>query len=411
MSLDFYRFSISWSRLLPNGFPNHVSEDGKRYYNKLIDGLLAKGIEPVVTIYHWDLPQRLQDLGGWTNSLITDWFVDYADVVFALFGDRVKTWITINEPLIFCDASYSKSLLMAPGVNDSEVGMYLCGKNVLLAHAKAYRLYQKKYKARFHGLLSFANQASWFEGLTAADEELAELANQYTVGRHSHPVYSKEGGWPPVIEKLISEKSAKEGFFQSRLPPFTNEEKELVRGTFDFYALNHYTSRTVRMKRPGELVAGFPMRGVPELDLILEGRPEWPVATSEWLFVYPQGLRQILRWIKKHYGDIPIFITENGYSSVGGNLEDQDRLQYYKGYLEQVLLAMKEDGVNVIGYTAWSLIDNFEWMDGYRSKFGLCEVDFSDPLRTRTLRRSAHFYAEVIRRRSLDIGPEYNDEL
>ncbi|XP_063833461.1 myrosinase 1-like isoform X1 [Ostrinia nubilalis] len=407
LSLDYYRFSLSWTRILPNGFANYISEDGKRYYNQLIDGLLAKGIQPVVTIYHWDLPQRLQDLGGWTNPYITDWFADYADVVFSLFGDRVKTWITINEPMLFCDGAYTNTFHLAPGVVDRE-GVYLCGKNAMVAHGKAYRVYQKKYKAQYNGKLSLSNQLVWYEASTEEDEVWLDIAQQYSYGRFSHPIYSKEGGWPPVIEDHMRNKSSSEGFHQSRLPEFTDEEKELVKGTFDFYAINHYTSRAVRKRRPGEPHGGFPLTGAPDLDLLFERRPDWTEG-NEWLYIYPEGLRRMLGWLRDQYGDIPILITENGFSTAEDSLEDHDRVQYYRRYLEQVLLAIKEDGVNVIGYTAWSLIDNFEWMDGYKTKFGLCHVNFSDPLRTRTLRRSGRFYADVIKRRTLDLDSDYRN--
>ncbi|XP_045540550.1 myrosinase 1-like [Papilio machaon] len=199
IGLHFYRFSVSWPRLLPTGFINIKSEDGKNYYNKLIDGLLAKGIEPVVTLYHWDLPQPIQDLGGWTNPLIADYFADYANYVFSLFGDRVKTWITINEAISVCDFAYNSGVI-APGIQEPIYGTYLCNKHILIAHAKAYRIYEKYYRPSQHGKVSFANNLLWIEPLTPADEELAELGLQHSAGRYSHPIYSKKGGWPPSIE-------------------------------------------------------------------------------------------------------------------------------------------------------------------------------------------------------------------
>ncbi|XP_048484019.1 cytosolic beta-glucosidase-like [Plutella xylostella] len=148
LGLDYYRFSISWPRLVPNGFADQVSEDGKNYYNKLIDGLLANGIEPVVTLYHWDLPQRLQDYGGWLNPLISDWFADYARVAFSLFGDRVTTWLTINEALVVCTYGYGMGVL-APGISENDYGKYVCIKNIVMAHGKAYRVYEKEFKAKY----------------------------------------------------------------------------------------------------------------------------------------------------------------------------------------------------------------------------------------------------------------------
>ncbi|VVC86383.1 unnamed protein product [Leptidea sinapis] len=128
-----------WPRILPNGLPNEINEAGVEYYNNLINGLLEAGIEPVVTLYHWDLPTMFQDFGGWMNPLIADWFGDYSRVVFALFGDRVKTWLTINEPLIICEMSYGAGV-MAPAIKEDKIAPYICNKNILLAHAKAYRV-------------------------------------------------------------------------------------------------------------------------------------------------------------------------------------------------------------------------------------------------------------------------------
>ncbi|KAL0811771.1 hypothetical protein ABMA28_009204 [Loxostege sticticalis] len=400
LGLDFYRFSISWTRLMPTALSTVVSEDGQEYYNRLIDGLLAKGIQPVVTLYHWDVPQRLQDLGGWANPLIVDWFAAYARVVFTLYGDRVKTWITINEPLIVCDGAYNG--IVAPDFHDAEVGVYLCNKNVLLAHAKAWRIYDEEFRPKYKGQISLSNHLIWYEPASKADKDLAALAMEHCAGRYSHPIFSKEGGWPPSLEKFIGEKSIKEGYRRSRLPPFTNEEIELVRGTYDFYGVNHYTSKLVRKPKPGESVSGWPMSGSDELGVVLDTRPEWESTTSWWFKANPKGFRKLLVWLKEQYGDIKFLVTENGYPSRGSNLEDTNRVRFYKDYLTQMLLAMKKDNVNVIGYTAWSLMDNFEWKDGYLNKFGLYEVNFTDPMRPRTPRSSAAFYANLIKTRSLD---------
>lgn len=151
LGVDFYRFSISWPRLFPNGFTNKISEDGKRYYNNLIDELIANGIDPVVTMYHWDLPQSLQDLGGWTNPLIVDWFEDYARGLYTLFGDRVKTWVTVNEPKQIAIYSYGMARF-APGVNMPGVADYIAVKFLLLAHARAWHVYDDEFRATQKGI-------------------------------------------------------------------------------------------------------------------------------------------------------------------------------------------------------------------------------------------------------------------
>ncbi|XP_072947938.1 myrosinase 1-like [Epargyreus clarus] len=401
LGLDFYRFSMSWPRLLPSGFPDKISEAGKKYYNNLIDGLLEKGIEPVVTLYHWDLPVRLQDLGGWTNPLITDWFADYARTAFALFGDRVKTWITMNEPIVVCELPYSTGMFPPP-TRDPGVANLICNKNILIAHAKAYKIYDEEFRAMYQGEVGITNQLLWIEAETEEHEELSEMARELCTGMYSHAIFHKDGGWPPVLEKYIAMKSKKEGWPRSRLPAFTREEKKLLKGSFDFYGMNYYTSRAARKARPGEKLTDWPLGDAPEIDAKLTKRPHWTPAGSAWFFDNPEGIRNQLVWLKKRYGDIKILITENGYSSKDRRLDDMNRVKYYQDHLEQVLLAIKEDGVNVVGYTAWTLIDNFEWTDGYSVNFGLYDVDFNDPARTRTARASARYYAGVIKRHALD---------
>lgn len=150
LNVDHYRFSLSWSRLLPNGFSNNLNPDGVSYYNNLINGLLSLKIEPMVTLYHWDLPQPLQDLGGWTNPRMDQYFQDYAQIAFELFGDRVKTWITINEPASICVDTYENDM-GAPHLKSPGIGLYLCGKTILLAHARAFRLYDNVYKEKQKG--------------------------------------------------------------------------------------------------------------------------------------------------------------------------------------------------------------------------------------------------------------------
>ncbi|KAJ8710546.1 hypothetical protein PYW08_009061 [Mythimna loreyi] len=398
LGLNMYRFSISWPRLLPSGFPNYISEDGKNYYNNLIDGLLEKGIQPLVTIYHFDLPQYLQDLGGWANPLVADWFQDYAEVVFSLYADRVKYWLTINEPMGICDGGYGK--YSAPYFDDPEVGRYLCNKNVLLAHAKAYRIYEKLYKDQYHGKISLSTLFFWFKPFTPEDQEVTDLTIEHWEGRYAHAIYSKEGGWPPKLEKLLNDLAKKEGYKYPRLPPFTPEEVELVKGTYDYYALNHYTTRLVRRVKPGELPGKWFFDGSYEIGTIMFKDPLWDTTVADWFALYPEGLREQLHWLNSTYDLKEIVITENGVPSLDPGLVDTQRLEYYRDYLEQVLLAI-QDGINVTGYNAWTLMDNFEWMGGYITKYGLYAVDFTCPNRTRTPRESARYFSAVTQSRMI----------
>ncbi|KAJ8710355.1 hypothetical protein PYW07_009721 [Mythimna separata] len=398
LGLNMYRFSISWSRLLPSGYPNYISEDGKNYYSNLIDGLLEKGIEPIVTIFHFDLPQILQDLGGWANPLITDWFADYAEVVFSLYADRVKYWLTINEPMMLCDGGYEE--LGAPYFDDPDVGRYLCNKHTMIAHAKAYRIYDDLFRDKYHGKISLPTLFFWFKPFTPEDQEVTDLTIDHWEGRYAHPIFSKEGGWPRKLEKLLNDLAKKEGYKQPRLPPFTPEEIQLVRGTYDYYALNHYTTRLVRRVKPGEQPGQWLFYGSSELNTIMDKDPAWGTTAVDWFSVYPPGLREQLHWLNSTYDVKEIIITENGVPSLDPDLVDTQRLEYYRDYLEQVLLAIK-DGINVTGYIAWTLMDNFEWLNGYVAKYGLYAVDFSDPNRTRTPRESARYFSAVTKCRTI----------
>ncbi|KAJ8710545.1 hypothetical protein PYW08_009060 [Mythimna loreyi] len=396
LGLDMYRFSISWSRLLPTGFPNHISEDGKNYYNNLIDGLLEKGIQPVVTIYHLDLPQSLQNLGGWANPLISKWFADYARVVFSLYADRVKTWLTLNEPIIQCDNGYNEETV--PYLNDVKIGRYLCNKHALIAHAKAYRIYEKEFKPRFHGKVSMVQLFVWLQPATKGDEEITNLTRQYWEGRYGHAIYSKDGGWPKQLERHLARNSRLKGYPEPRLPPFSDEEVVLVKGTFDFYALNHYTTLLVRKARPGEEIGRWPLYGSKELGVVLERDPSWEKGDADWFSVYPEGIRKQLNYLKNTYGVTEFLITENGFFNTDPSLNDTRTVQYTRKYLEQVVLAI-QDGVNVTGYIHWSLMDNFD--KGYGAKFGLYSVDFEDQNRPRTARASARYYSNVAKTHSI----------
>ncbi|XP_026727738.1 myrosinase 1-like [Trichoplusia ni] len=423
LGLDKYRFSISWSRLLPSGYPNIISEDGKNYYNNLIDGLLEKGIEPVVTMYHWDLPQYLQDLGGWANPLISDWFADYATVLYSLYADRVKYWITFNEPIATCDNGYSKR--SAPYLDDLKIGGFLCNKNLLIAHAKAYRIYEESYKLKYNGKISLANIFVWFEPETPDDATVTELMIQLYEGRFAHPIYL--GGWPPELEKILAENSKREGYKYPRLPPFTPEEVELVRGTSDYYALNHYFTRLIRKVIPEE-AGSWPFYGSDEIGATMLNDPTWAPTFLDWFALNPKGLRTQLHWINATYRVSEIMITENGLPLLTKDLYDIARLEYLRDHLEQVPMLEQTNfkskfnngfcnPTNLFFYcpfvpipkpylflsfsAKYFLRDLPYLLYIFRSTYGLYAVDFADPQRTRTPRESARYYFSVTKARSL----------
>ncbi|CAH2104417.1 unnamed protein product [Euphydryas editha] len=395
LGLDFYRFSLSWTRILPTSFPDKINEKGVEYYNNLINELLKYNIQPMVTLYHWDLPQKLQDLGGWSNSLIVDWFTDYSKVAFELFGDRVKYWFTINEPRQICHLGYGMAA-MAPLLNDSGYSDYLCAKNLLLAHAKVYHLYDDQYRSKQGGTIGIVISASWLEPESEEDAEAAEDGRQFEWGIYANPIFSKNGDFPKEIKQRVAVKSMIQGFSRSRLPEFTPEEIELVKGSSDFFGLNHYSTSFVYRN---ESVYGY--HKSPSLNddasIILYKDSSWEGYSTK---IVPWGFYNLLTKIREDYDNPPIFITENGYASPGG-IEDDDRVKYYRQYLDAMLNAI-EEGSDIRLYTAWSIMDNFEWLDGYILRFGLYEVDYESPERTRTPRKSAYFYKQIVRTHTLD---------
>ncbi|KAJ3636634.1 hypothetical protein MTP99_000157 [Tenebrio molitor] len=398
LGVNFYRFSIAWSRVLPTGKADEVNQAGIDYYNNLIDELLANDIEPYVTMFHWDLPQPLQDEGGWPDRKLADYFVDYARVLFENFGDRVKYWMTFNEIMQICEAGYSGGSF-APYISNPGVGGYECTHTVLLAHGRTYRLYDSDFRAEQNGQIGIAIDSYWHEPNYAdreTDQEASEVDMQLNYGWFVNPFIN--GNYPEVMIERVKANSLAEGYPQSRLPEFTADEQEMMKGTFDFLGLNHYSSDKVYFAEDG---AGDHPSHWADTGVIGYQDASWPGSASSWLKVVPWGLNKLLVWIKDHYDNPPVLITENGFSDTG-ELDDYDRANYYKQYLYEILKAINEEECNVIGYTAWSLMDNFEWMAGYTQRFGMHYVDFDDPERPRTRKLSSYVYNNIITTRHVD---------
>ncbi|KAJ2953850.1 hypothetical protein O0L34_g1481 [Tuta absoluta] len=403
LGLDYYRFSLSWTRILPNGFANQINEAGVQYYNKLIDEMLKYNIEPMITLYHWDLPQKLQDLGGWTNPHIVDWYTDYARICFDLFGDRVKNWITINEPAEICHQGYSSGI-MAPLYTYKGYADYMCAKYLLLAHAKAYHIYENEFKAMQGGIVGISLSARWYEPATNSVDDItaAEDMSQFNWGLYANPIFSENGDYPEVMKEKIAAKSAKQGYPRSRLPAFSPEDVNLVKGSADFLGINHYTTSLV-YRNQSVYGANVVPSMEDDMDSLSYQPSDWEVAASEWLKVVPWGFYKLLTDLRNKYNNPPIYITENGMSTLGG-LEDDNRINFYVQYLGAMLDAIDE-GSDIRSYTPWSIMDNFEWLNGYTERFGLYEVDYEVPERTRTPRKSAFVYKQILRTRELD--PHY----
>ncbi|XP_055842676.1 myrosinase 1-like [Episyrphus balteatus] len=394
LKVDHYRFSIARTRIFPNGDVSSRNQKGIDYYNTVIDKLLANGIEPMVTMYHWDLPAEIQKLGGFTNSVIINYFIAYAEELIINFGDRVKTWITFNEPMQTCKPGYGEGG-SAPGIKSPGVGDYICFNNILKAHAATYHLYRSKYFEKQGGRMGITLDT--FFGVSKTNNEAdVDRALQYLLGILAHPIYSKTGGYPEIMVKDIAKNSQAEGRKVSRLPDFNEYWKATIRGTFDFLGLNFYTSKYV--ERPSEPLGENPSM-LRDYDIEETADPKWLKAKSNWLYCYPLGLEGLLKFVREEYDNVEVKITENGWSDEG-ELDDNNRILYYKSHLQAVLNAI-HDGSNITSYSAWSLVDNFEWSKGYTEKFGLYSVNMKSPKRERVAKKSAIYYRKVIETRSI----------
>ncbi|NWH76063.1 LPH hydrolase, partial [Piaya cayana] len=399
-----YRFSLSWSRIFPNGRNNSINSYGVDYYNRLIDGLVANSITPIVTLYHWDLPQALQDIGGWESSALIDLFNSFADFCFQTFGDRVKFWITFNEPQVIAWVGYGTGAF-PPNVKDPGSAPYEVAHILLKAHARVYHTYDDKYRASQGGVIALCPNIDWAEPKTPSDPRDIEAADRYLqflVGWFTHPIF-KNGDYPEVMKWKVGNRSELQNLPSSRLPAFTAEEREYIRGTADVFCFNTYTSKIVThaTTRLRPFSYEFDQEVLSKVDT------SWPSSAISDHRAVAWGLRRLLNWIKEEYGNPPIYIIENGVGiKTKSDVDDNSRIFYHKTYIDEALKAYKLDGVNLRGYNAWSFMDDFEWLNGYDPRFGLHQVDFDNPSRPRTPKRSAVYYAEIIRNNGIPLPKE-----
>ncbi|KAJ1351844.1 hypothetical protein KIN20_007998 [Parelaphostrongylus tenuis] len=401
LGVTHYRFSFSWSRMFPKGVITSPNHKGIQYYHDVIDALIKNGIEPMVTLYHWDLPVALQEIAGWLNREMVDYFRQYAMFCFWEFGDKVKLWITIDEP--FSQAAFGYCGIpfkIAPGGIEAHChwAQYLAGHNMLLAHAHAYRIYHGLF-AYQKGKVGLSNGLAWVEPLMKSERDFAKKLRQWTIDWFVHPLF--RGDYPPEMRRTVDGKSMAEGRTTSRLPHFTEYEKKMLIGSFDFLGVNYLITLFVRRFRPEEKNA--PKTIAYDIDGTFVPNPkDMPVGDKmSWLRSHPAGLREGLNYIRRQYGNPEVFITENGcMDTPGESLNDITRMRYLREHIAAVSQAIN-DGCNIVGYTVWSLIDNFEWSAGYLRLYGLYKVDFTSPARTRTPKQSAIMYTEIIRNNSV----------
>lgn len=373
LGLGAYRFSIAWARILPEG-RGRLNAPGLDFYSHLVDHLLDSGIQPCVTLYHWDLPAALDDRGGWLNPDVAGWFADYARIVFEALGDRVPMWATLNEPWVVADAGYLHGV-HAPG-HRNLFEAPLVAHNLLRAHGAAVQAFRAVGRGRIGLVVNLEPKDPASD--SAADRAATARADAYMNRCYLDAILL--GRYPEELREI----------FGAAWPEFPARDLDLIRAPIDFLGVNYYT-RAVVQDDPTAL----PVRARPV-------RQSGRLHTELGWEVHPESLARVLCWVKERYGDVPLYVTENGAAfadppaAAGGRVEDAFRVEYYREHLRAALVALQR-GVDLRGYFAWSLLDNLEWAEGYSKRFGLVHVDFAT--QRRTPKASAHFYREVVRTR------------
>lgn len=364
LGVDAYRFSIAWGRVI--NADGSVNQAGLNFYRQLLDALNERNIKAFVTLYHWDLPQYLQDNGGWLNRATAYKFAEYADIVSRAFGDRVYSYATLNEP--FCSAYLSyEAGIHAPGVQNRQQGRQVA-HHLLLAHGLAMPVLQKNAPRALNGIvLNFSpcHAAS----TSAADIRAADMADQYHNQWYLQPLM--EGCYPALLQQLPA----------AEQPHIHDGDMAIIAQPLDFLGVNYYTRTVYRANSKGWF------SDVP---------PATPPLTDMGWEIYPQGLTEILLAIHRRYKLPPVYITENGAAIPDtmhlGQVHDTPRVKYFEQHLQATEDAITA-GMRIDGYFAWSLMDNFEWAEGYAKRFGIVYVDYAT--QQRTLKDSAIALREV----------------
>lgn len=372
IGLQAYRFSVAWPRLMPEG-KGAVNQKGIDFYNQLIDALLEKGIQPAATLFHWDYPQALHDAGGWTNPDAGKIFGDYAELCFKSFGDRVKFWITHNEPWCYAYLGHEVAA-HAPGERD-QVKAFQVGHGLLLGHGEAVARYRALNQGGKIGITTNHQHHAPLDPNSELDQKASSQQNDWMNGWFLDPIYF--GDYPEYLKQTYP------------MPEFTEEEKKLVSQKTDFMGLNFYVVSKVRFNENSQNQAE-------QIDV-----PEVQHTDMGWM-VAPDTLRETLVYSQNRWNPDEIYITENGcafdYPVVDGQVRDKDRVAFLQNYITSARKSIDE-GAKLKGYFVWSLMDNFEWAFGYSKRFGIIHVDYQT--QQRTLKDSAKMYREIIKANSL----------
>ncbi len=373
IGIKAYRFSISWPRIFPTG-RKKTNKKGIDFYDRLIDELLKNDIIPFVTIYHWDLPSQLQDLGGWTNKDIVNWFTDYAIFLYKKYGDRVKNWITLNEPWITAFTGHMYGI-HAPGIKNIYTAFKVM-HNQILSHTSAVKAFRKiGIEGRIGITLSNRSQKP-----ASQDPKDIEAAKNAHVWRN-YPFFLNPIFNGKYHDRLIE--MAKE-----YLPESYEEDTKKMQEPVDFVGINYYSGGLVKYDRKSLFKFKFLKRGLEETEMGWE--------------IYPEGLFDILANLQKDYSPREIFVTENGAAFSdkleNGKIHDTKRIEFLKSHFKEAAKAIK-NGVNLKGYFVWSLLDNFEWAKGYSKRFGIVYVDYKT--QKRTIKDSGKWYSKFIKNASV----------
>lgn len=402
MGLESYRFSISWPRIIPDG-DGEINPRGLEFYNNLINECLHYGIVPFVTLYHWDLPQTLEIDGGWNNKRTTNAFVKYANVCFQAFGDRVKHWITFNETIIFCAHGYLSGA-HPPGITNDPKKYFQATHNVFTAHARAISDYKKLKQFGEIGITHVFNPAFSIDN-TPENEVATYHANQYSTAWYYDPILL--GTYPEYVVKELAEKGW--------TPDWTAEELALLKvaaAQNDFMGLNYYQPQRVAKNdlptdstpTSREQSTGAP--GNASFDGVYKTVKMTDKVYTKWGWeISADGFLAGLRMLKAAYGDIKMYITENGLGDedpiIQGEIVDVPRINYLAEHLKAVKKAIKE-GINLKGYYAWSVIDLLSWLNGYKKQYGFIYVDHANQL-ARRKKLSFHWYKQLIATRGEEL--------
>ncbi|MBO9613944.1 MAG: beta-glucosidase [Dyadobacter sp.] len=373
LGFEQFRFSISWSRVLPDGH-GRVNQAGIDYYNRLIDQCIVLGIEPWITLYHWDLPHVLEKSGGWKNRRIVEWFAEYAAVCARAFGDRVRHWIVLNEPMAVAGLGYTTGE-HAPG-NKGIHNFLPVVHHLALSQAEGGRVLRRLLpEARIGNAISCSYVVP--NSQSAADIRAARRADALMNRLFIEPALGL--GYP------------RDAFpFLSNIKRFMREgDRERLKFDFDFWGLQNYFSVVVQHSYLA------PVMWLKEVPATLRNVP----TTGLGWEISPTGMYEILKQFQRYQGVRELIITENGAAfkdkPQDGKVDDQGRKAYYTDYLGAVLKA-RQEGVNVTGYFAWTLLDNFEWAHGYSARFGLVFVDFKT--QQRTVKESGKWFAGFLKK-------------